>query len=322
MENIAAMANWKYAHCPDCGMNIFRGQQRACCNSFSDHLRDLYVMRHRYRLVPMKVENIFGVKLGEVFQVITKTAYEPLFRNDMSFLIIKASQNINEIYRNVALAKVVLGILNKYTFTEFARNPEPLIRSALIELGMSDFIDEWKARNKEAAGIGAPMRVNLARAEQFRDEVLNNIRCGGARTTAESIVKPDYFVDYYALKTKFKFQNTTEETQMKTTVLVLDANRGLALSTTNETARSVLNGLELVNITRDANGDITQLQRADVNVLKSYVNLNIMDSETELAARAEEVREAKLQNITAKLAKLDEERAELTKLLKEVKADK
>jgi hypothetical protein len=123
-------------------------------------------------------------------------------------------------------------------------------------------------------------------------------------------------------KTKFKIQNTTEETQMKTTVLVLDANRGLALSTTNETARSVLNGLELVNITRDSNGDITQLQRADVNVLKSYVNLNIMDSEAELAARAEEVRETKLQNIAAKMAKLDEERAELTKLLKEVKADK
>jgi hypothetical protein len=173
------------------------------------------------------------------------------------------------------------------------------------------------------------MRVKVSRAEQYRNEVLSNIRCDGVSIAEQAAIKPDYFfglqpASIFAarINTGSVIQNTTEETQMKTTVLVLDANRGLALSTTNETARSVLNGLELVNITRDSNGDIAQLQRADVNILKSYVNLNIMDSEAELAARAEEVRETKLQNITTKLAKLDEERAELTKLLKEVKADK
>ena len=163
---------------------------------------------------------------------------------------------------------------------------------------------------------------------------MTNCRCGrcpdcGARVTEQAVIKPDYFIGLQTVSmsdsrfnTNFKIQNTTEETQIKTVVLVLDANRGLALQSASETARAVLNDLELVNITRDSNGDITQLQRANVNVLKSYVNLNIMDSEAELAARAEEVRETKLQNITAKLARLDEERAELTKLLKEVKADK
>ena len=109
---------------------------------------------------------------------------------------------------------------------------------------------------------------------------------------------------------------------MKTTVLVLDANRGLALSSNSETARTVLGGLELVHITRDANGDIIKLQRADVNVMKSYVNLDVTDSEAELATRAKEVRETNVRNITEKLAKLDEERAELAKLLNEAKTDK
>ena len=126
MDNIAAMSNWKYARCPGCGANIYREQKNSCCRKFAERLRERYVMRDRHPPVPLKVEGIFGIRLDRVFEVIKGTTYEPLFRSCMTFLRLRASQNISEVHRNTDLAKVMFGILNKYSFTDFNRHPEAL----------------------------------------------------------------------------------------------------------------------------------------------------------------------------------------------------
>lgn len=291
MANIDSILNWRYMRCTECGRSVYETASGCCQRTFNER-------RSNIILKTIRVHEIFGVELSSIRAMINVAGskLQETFRDTLNMLDRTRSSSLCPDHFNPNV-QLLLAALDEFGFEALMRNPAPALRSTMRKSG--------QARQKEKfwPAIGGEPRkyyyhLDLSKAYGA------SARCKEAH-----------------IKQTVNFQNT-EETQMKTTVIVLSATSGLAIQTTNDTARSVLNGLELVNITRNEAGDIIKLQRADVNANKVFVNLSVIDSEAELAVRAQQQKEAKLDELKAKLDKLDEERAEITKLMNEVKKAK